>query len=152
MIQDILSDILVFLSSTVKFALGASAVITADLGVDGTIANILGGMIGIVIFTYLGEYIRTWIFSKYPSLNKRFSGRTRFLVKIKRTFGLGGIAFITPIILSIPIGVLFALDMTTNKRKVVTSMLLACAFWSIVLFVPYFVFDIDVMSWIKHKF
>ena len=153
MITEILSGILIFVSSTVKFALSASAVVTGNLGISGTVANVLGGITGIVIFTYMGAFIRTWAIKTFPDrFNKRFTKSTRFLVKVKQHAGLTGVAFLTPIFLSIPVGVMLALDLTTHKAKIVTSMALSCFFWSAVFFVPYYAFNIDVIGWFKHMF
>ena len=94
MILRFITDIVVFLSSTVKFALGASAVVGGNMGVSGSISSILGGITGIVIFTYLGSYIRVWLIKTFPKqLNKRFSRGSRFLVKVRQHAGLTGIAF-----------------------------------------------------------
>jgi hypothetical protein len=153
MILKFITDLIVFLSSTVKFALGASAVVTGNMGISGTVCNILGGITGIIIFTYLGGYMRIWVIKKYPDrLNRRFSRSTRFLVKVRQHGGLTGIAFLTPILLSIPVGVLLALDLNTKKTKIVYSMVFSCIFWSAVFFVPYFLFNIDVIGWVKGMF
>ena len=153
MILKFISDIVIFLSSTVKFALASSAVVTGNLGISGTVSNILGGITGIIIFTYLGGYIRIWLLKTFPNqLNKKFSRGSRFLVKVRQHGGLTGIAFLTPILLSIPVGVLLALDLNTHKTKVVSSMVFSCIFWSAVFFVPYFFFNINVIGWVKNMF
>jgi energy-converting hydrogenase Eha subunit A len=154
MVAEFISSILIFLSSTVKFALGASAVVTGNLGVSGTIANVLGGITGILIFTYLGSHIRLWFIRLFPQqFDRKFTKGSRFLVRVKQHSGLFGVAFLTPILLSIPIGVMLALDLTNHKRKIVTSMVFSCIFWSAVFFVPYYVFNIDLIGWVKsHKF
>ena len=153
MITLYISDILVFLSSTVKFGLGASAVIACDMGLPGTLSNILGGITGIILFTYLGSYIRSGLMTRFPVyFARKFSRGSRFIVKIKKHYGLNGIAFLTPILLSIPIGVLVALDLTTHKRQVVVSMVFSCIFWSMVFFVPYFFFNIDLIGWFRQQF
>jgi hypothetical protein len=153
MITEVLSGVLIFISSTVKFALGASAVVTGNLGISGTVENFLGGITGIVLFTYLGTYLRIWAIKTFPErFNKRFSKSTRFLVKVKQHSGLFGVAFMTPIFLSIPVGVMLALDLTTHKTKIVTSMTLSCIFWSAVFFLPYYAFNINIIGWFKHMF
>ena len=153
MILKLISDIVVFLSSTVKFAVGAAEVVTGNLGIPGTISNVLGGITGIIVFTYLGSYIRIWLIKRFPHrFNKKFSRSSRFLVKVREHAGLPGIAFLTPILLSIPVGVLLALDLTTHKVKIVSSMVFSCIFWSAVFFVPYYAFNINVIGWVKHMF
>jgi hypothetical protein len=137
----------------VKFALGASAVVTGNMGISGTISSVLGGITGILIFTYLGSHIRIWLIKTFPNqLNKRFSRSSRLLVKVRQHAGINGIAFLTPIFLSIPVGVMLALDLTTHKTKIVSSMVFSCIFWSAVFFVPYFVFNINVIGWVKNIF
>lgn len=153
MILKFISFILVFLSSTVKFALTSSAVVTGNLGVSGTVSNLLGGITGILVFTYLGSHLRIWLIKTFPNqLSKKFSRGSRFLVKVRKHGGLNGIAFLTPIILSIPIGVLIALDITKQKSKIVYSMVFSCIFWSAMFFIPYYAFNINVIGWFRHMF
>ncbi len=146
----IFSNLVVLVVSTVKFGFVASTVVAANLGIPGTISNLVGGIAGIFVFTQIDEYAQNWLIKTFPKRFKnKFSKRTRFLVKIKQTFGLAGIAFLTPIVLSIPVGVFFAMDLTTNKRKVIINMVVACIFWGAVFYVPYYVFNIDMMTWVK---
>ncbi len=153
MVLHILSDIFIFLSSTVKFALLTFTVITTDMGIPGTIANILGGLTGIVLFTYLGTNLRAWAIETFPErFGRKFSRQSRFLVKIRKHSGLFGVALLTPVFLSIPVGVILALSLTTHKRQIVTSMAVSCIFWSAVFFVPYYVFSINVIGWVKGMF
>jgi hypothetical protein len=74
------------------------------------------------------------------------------LVRVKQRFGLNGVAALTPILLSIPVGVLFALTLTHDKKKIMMSMILSIMFWATVLFLPYFVFNINILDWAKHLF
>jgi hypothetical protein len=153
MMLKFIGDLLVFLSSTVKFVLGASVVVTGKMGIPGTISSILGAITGVIIFTYLGGYIKVWLIKTYPNrLGARFSRMTRFLVRVRQHSGLTGIAFLTPILLSIPVGVFLALDLTSHKMKIVSSMVVSCIFWSAVFFVPYHAFHIDVIGWVRHMF
>ncbi|MCW3125443.1 MAG: hypothetical protein JWO03_1101 [Bacteroidetes bacterium] len=153
MILHILSDVLIFVSSTVKFALLTFTVITGNLGISGTVANVLGGLTGIIVFTYMGTYMRTWVIKTFPDrFDRKFTKGTRFLVKVRKHSGLFGVAFMTPIFLSIPVGVMLALSLTSHKRKIVTSMIVSCMFWSAVMFVPYYAFSINVIGWVKHMF
>jgi hypothetical protein len=146
----LLSSILVLFTSILKFSMGSLTAIAANLGLDGAIANIIGGIIGIVLFTYLGSFIQSWLGRHYPDVfGRRFSPTSRFLVKVKHKFGLGGIAAFTPIILSIPVGVLFALTLTHDKKKIILSMVISMLFWAAVLFLPYFLFHVSIIDLIK---
>lgn len=146
-------SILVFLGSIVKFSMASLTAIAANLGLGGSLANIIGGIIGIVLFTYLGSYMQEFLVRKFPKrFGRRFTSSNRFLVRIKQRFGLGGIAVLTPIVLSIPVGVLFALALTHDKKKILISMLMSMFFWATVLFLPYFLFNINVVDLIRGLF
>ena len=147
------SDLLVLLGSTLKFSMGSLTAIFYNLGLAGSLANIIGGTIGIVVFTYLGTFIQTWFIKHFPQyFGKKFTRTNRFLVSIKQKFGLGGIAAFTPIVLSIPVGVLFALALTHDKKKIMFSMIVSMLFWATVLFLPYFLFNINIFDWLKNMF
>lgn len=127
--------------------------IAADLGLGGSLANVIGGIIGIVLFTYLGTVIQDNLVRRFPrQFGRKFTRTTRMLVKVKQRFGLGGVAALTPIILSIPVGVMFALALTHDKKKILVSMITSILFWATILFLPYFVFDINIVVWVKQIF
>jgi hypothetical protein len=149
----IFSNLAILVVSAIKFGFVATTVVAANLGLSGTVYNMVGGVAGIFLFVQLDGIAQDWLISKYPNqFGKKFSKRTRFLARVKATFGLGGIAFLTPIFLSIPVGVFFAMDLTTNKKKVIYYMLLSCLFWGALFYVPYYVFKIDLAAWIKSFF
>jgi len=149
----IFSNLAILVVSAIKFGFVASTVVAANLGISGTVSNMLGGIAGIFLFVQIDGIAQEWLIRKYPNrFGKKFSKRTQFLAKVKGTFGLGGIAFLTPVVLSIPVGVFFAMDLTTNKKKVIYYMLISCLFWGALLYVPYYVFKIDMATWVKSFF
>ena len=151
--DNLLSSILVFLGSIVKFSMGTLTAIAANLGIGGSLANIIGGIMGIVLFTYLGSYMQDYLVKTFPKrFGRRFTSSNRFLVRIKQKFGLGGIAALTPIVLSILVGILFALALTHDNKKIMISMLLSMFFWATVLFLPYYLFNINVVDIITKLF
>jgi hypothetical protein len=62
---------------------------------------------------------------------KLFTRRNRRIVKIWKRYGLFGIAAITPIILSIPIGTLVANSLESDKKKILIYMLFSTFFWAV---------------------
>ncbi len=151
--ENLISSLFVFLGSLLKFSMGTIAAITADLGFEGSLANVIGGIIGIVLFTYLGSMMQDWVVKKFPKrFGRKFTSTNRMLVRVKRRFGLGGIAVLTPIALSIPVGVIFALTMTHDKKKIMIAMIMSLLFWATILFLPYFLFDINVIDLISNFF
>jgi hypothetical protein len=151
--ENLFSSILVFFGSLLKFSMGTVAAITADLGLGGSFANVIGGIMGIVLFTYLGSFMQDYLVRKFPNrFGKKFTRSNRFLVRLKTRFGLGGIAALTPIALSIPVGVMLALTVTHDKKKIILSMIMSVLFWAIILFLPYFLFDINVVDLLTNLF
>jgi hypothetical protein len=143
----IFTSVLILLGSILKFSMGSIAAMAANLGLTGALANVIGGIIGVVLFTYLGSFLQVWLTRHLPSyFSRKFTPTARFMVRVKQRFGLGGVAACTPIILSIPVGVLFALSLTHDKRKIVLSMIISVLFWAVVLFLPYFLFNINVVT------
>lgn len=62
-----------------------------------------------------------------------FTAHNRRVVKIWKKYGLVGLAFLTPILISIPIGTVIAAHYVHNKRKLFLYMFVAIVFWSLVM-------------------
>ena len=95
-----------------------------------TIETLIGGILGIVLFTQLGVDIEKWIAKRFSRKFKKFSWKNRMLVKLRRRWGLWGIALLTPIIIGIPIGVLLSIPLTTDKMKIIKPMVVSVIFWT----------------------
>ena len=102
------------------------------------ILTALGGTIGLIFFIHLSHLLK-WIFKTLIPVNSRannqkriFTKRNRFVVRIKQKWGLLGIAFLTPPLLSIPIGTTIAASLYKDKRQVFVTLLSAVLFWSFV--------------------
>lgn len=102
--------------------------------------GILSGTFGIFIFMYLSSGIlRFWNwFKRKTGLFKRkkpkkiFSKKTRRWVKMRNRFGLVGIAILTPILLSIPIGCFIAMRYYKNKKKIFLYLFISVVIWSFI--------------------
>ncbi len=128
---------------------------------------VIGGMLGVVIFTYLSKpffNLEHWVIRKFKKATSRpalfdlptvdvegdievnyeyieqhpvkkriFTKRNRRIVRIWKKYGLTGIAIITPVILSIPIGTIIANSLESNRKKIILYMLLSILFWSITM-------------------
>ena len=107
------------------------------------LSSCTGAIFGTVVFTYLFAGILKWwenlkvgmFTSKHPK--KIFTKFNRRVIKIKHRFGLIGIAILTPIFLSIPIGAFLAERFYKDKRKVIIYLSLSSVFWCFTL---YFIF------------
>ncbi len=64
---------------------------------------------------------------------KVFTKRNRKLVRIWRKYGLFGIALLTPVFLSIPIGTVIANSLVDNRKKIIIYMFFSVLFWSLTM-------------------
>jgi hypothetical protein len=64
---------------------------------------------------------------------KIFTPQNRRLVNIWRRYGLFGIAFLTPVLISIPIGTIVASRLIPNKKKIFLYMFVSITFWSVAM-------------------
>ncbi len=128
----------VFLLSTVKFVLG-SVPLALGFGfsfLKSLLVTTAGGFLGVFIFVNTSEYIlnkwheRKKIKKKITPFKKNFTRKNKLIVRTKRRFGLTGIALLTPLLLSIPIGSFIALRYFKNKHKVLVYLFGSVVFWS----------------------
>jgi hypothetical protein len=62
-----------------------------------------------------------------------FSKKSRMIVRLKLKYGLVGIAFLTPILLSVPVGTFIATKLSHNKLKIFAYVAIAIFVWSVAL-------------------
>ncbi len=128
----------VFLLSTVKFVLGGVP-LALGLGFSffkSFVVTCAGGFLGVFIFVNASEYIlEKWNKKKLEKkkitpFKKKFTRKNKIIVSTKRRFGLIGIALLTPLLLSIPIGSFISLRYFKNKKKVQLYLFGSVIFWS----------------------
>ena len=92
-----------------------------------------GMMASVLIFSMVGtEARKNWISRlrrKGTPLN--FTKKNRRIVMIWSRFGLGGIAFFTPVIFSPIIGTMLAVSFGVPTRRIVPAMLASALFWGL---------------------
>ncbi len=147
--EEIVKAIPVFLSSMLKFILGPLEGYGLHLHFLTTVVATLGGMMAsVVAFTFFGDWLRHGILKrsfqkKNPDENSqpkknRFSG---FIAK----YGLGGVAFLTPIFLTPIGGTLIAVGLGKPKNKILLFMFISAVFWAFVFtFIVYLLGRLDV--------
>jgi len=96
------------------------------------ISSIIGGILGIILFTQIGYDIERWLIKRFPNYFKKFSWKNRHLVRIRRKWGIWGIAFLSPILLGLPLGVTLSLTLTTDKMKIIKPMIISVIGWSLI--------------------
>jgi hypothetical protein len=170
--ESFLKILTLILISSVKFAFGPSFAYlneTYDFTwLETNIYAIMGGMIGVVIFMHISEWlialwerIREYVFKRKRRRNEMFSppvadtpelleihyqyvesmvpqkkiftSRTRKIVRIWKRYGLIGLAALTPVLFSIPIGTFFMSRLEKNKKKIVFYMFVSITSWSLLI-------------------
>lgn len=125
------------LFSSVKFLFAPSTVYLSGYTYFQTIAiTITGGIIGVVVFFFSGSAMFAFIndrFSSGQKQKKTFSKKNRFLIKVKSSWGLIGLAIISPSVISIPLGSLLAARYFRNDKRTLPVFIAAIIFWSFTL-------------------
>jgi hypothetical protein len=137
MLQHFLKYIPVAALSALKVLPGAALGTGAGLPAwENFLVVFSGGFLGIVLYTFLGQQIRTWSKArrrKKPDYQQRIQRNYRWAKKIKRVwnrFGIVGIAFLTPPLLSPPVGTLVAVALHETKTRIFLFMGVSMALWS----------------------
>ncbi|MCC6818995.1 MAG: hypothetical protein IT245_08905 [Bacteroidia bacterium] len=103
-----------------------------------------GGILGCFIFTYLGAALSKY-FSKFH-LFKFSNNKLRKFIKIKNSYGLFGIAMLSPILISIPVGCIISASFEHDKTKIIRYQIISVLFWSILLFGLKGLFNINLIK------
>ena len=86
---------------------------------------------------------------------KLFTPSNRRIVRFWQKYGLIGIAFITPIFLSIPIGTVIASSLAGNRKKVIVYMFFSVLFWTVFMTSMFQLFHakniIELQQQIQHE-
>ena len=134
---------LVYLPSTLKFIFGPLAGKAAGLHIITTMVCTIGGMMtSVVAFTYFGRWIRNGILKRFfGGAPKPLSERSKFVQYFLR-YELGGITFLTPLILTPIGGTLLAVGFGAPKEKIFFYMFISACCWSVILTLAvYFGYD-----------
>lgn len=125
----------VFLLSTVKFLGGPLAGSSMGLGFWPTMGLTVAGMMtSVFIISGVG---RAWVRHRQQQRRLRrepvFSKRSRNIIKVFRRFGMGGIAFLTPVLLSPIGGTVIATLLGVPRQRIMLHMLWSAVLWGGVL-------------------
>ncbi|WP_035563071.1 hypothetical protein [Hymenobacter sp. IS2118] len=121
----------VFLLSTVKFLGGPLAGASLGLSFWWTMSLTVAGMMtSVFIFSGIG---RVWMQHRQKQRRLRrapiFTTRSRNIIKVFRKFGMGGIAFLTPILLSPIGGTVIATLLGVPRQRILLHMLWSAVLW-----------------------
>jgi uncharacterized membrane protein len=145
----ILKILTVVLWSAVKYIVGISFAIGFGFNTLNTLLlTIGGGMLGVVVYLYLWDLILRIIYRFRPKKNKpiKFTPMKRKLVRFIKKYEVWGIAFLTPIILTPPIGTVLASSIEHNKWRIKLLMFMSFTFWTLLVLALKFIFKLDFGS------
>lgn len=130
---EILRAVPVYFSSMIKFILGPLGGYAAGLNIITTILTTVASMMTVVlVFAFFGEFMRKKVLSRLFKNRKVFSTRNRKFVTMWRKYGIIGVAFLTPLLLSPIGGTLLAVSFGTPKNKLIVYMFISAATWSVI--------------------
>ncbi|RZS96006.1 hypothetical protein [Cecembia calidifontis] len=132
MIPYILKFLAIWFASLFKFIAGPVLGAAANYSLLEIIAVTVSGMMtSVLLVTFLGEWFKShW---NFRLTSKRFSKKSRAIVKTWKKFGPIGIASITPLLLTPIGGTIILTAFNVAKRKIFTYMLVSALIWSTIL-------------------
>jgi hypothetical protein len=134
--------------SGLKYFIGLiNATFLFNLGfLPSVLLTVAGGMAGVFVFIYLDKLIiHYWRKLRGPKIRKvKITKMRRWIVRVRSTYGLAGIAILTPIFFQVPIGTLIAMRLIKDVKKVSLAMLASFTFFSLVFCGLYYGFGINV--------
>jgi hypothetical protein len=148
-VEDSLKYLSVYLASTVKFIGGPVAGISLGLTyLETVVFTVAGMMTSVVLFTYVGRAFGIWYSDYQRSKKKRvFTRRNRMIVKVWGTFGVIGIAFLTPLLFTPVFGPIIAAMLGGSKKIIILHMFWSAMLWGFVLTYIAFEFREFALEW-----
>lgn len=147
MLVEILKYLSVYLISMVKFIGGPVAGVAAGLTyMESVLLTIAGMMTTVVIFSIIGRAFSKWIAARRRADKKPvFNKKNRRIIKIWNSFGVVGVAFLTPVIFTPILGTVVAALFGASRKQIFIHMLWSAVVWSAVLNLMVFEFG-DIAS------
>ncbi len=141
--EEIVRALPVYLMSMLKFIFGPVLGKAAGLNLLTTMLVTVGGMMTAVFaFTYFGKFIREKILNRFFPEKSNEPKQNKKIVVFLKKYGLAGIAFLTPVILTPIGGTLLAVGLGNRREKIIIYMLISGCVWSVLLTLAvYFGYD-----------
>jgi hypothetical protein len=144
----------VTLVCTIKFIIGLGMALAYNFSpITFYLTTVGGGMVGVFIYLYLWDFIllikAKLVKPKPHIIHIKINKNIRKMVHFSRTWGIYGIALVTPTIISMPVGTLICRAIEKNKWHIKLVMFVSLSFWSLLIITLQYLFHIDVQSWFK---
>jgi len=114
-----------------KFIAGPVLGYLAGYSLFGIMAVTVSGMMSsVLIFTYLGEWLKRQWDKRIRRRRVVFSKKNRRIVKVWQKSGAAGVAFLTPLLLTPIGGTLVMTSFGVDRKTIITYMLASSVWWS----------------------
>lgn len=150
---EIIKYLSVYLVSMVKFFAGPLTGVTVGLTyIESVLLTIAGMMTTVIIFSVIGRAFSKWISARRRAKNKPvFNKSNRRIIKIWKNFGVAGVAFLTPILLTPIVGTVVAALFGAPRKQIFLHMLWSAIVWSALLNLMVFEFGDFASQFIELK-
>lgn len=137
-----LQILLVLILSSTKFLTAPITALNIGFGyIQTLLLTTLGGILGVLFFYFLSNafmLLFAWMGKRLgkkerPRKKRSFTWKNRMIVRVKRDYGLIGLAAITPTMLSIPLGTFLAARFFPDHRKVLIYLMVSVTVWSVLI-------------------
>lgn len=134
MITYILKFLTIFFACLFKFIAGPVLGAAAGFSLFEIVTVTVSGMMTTVFtITYLGDWFKSLWSLRITEKRKKFTPKTRRIIRIWKKFGILGIAFLTPIILTPIGGTIVLTTFNVKKRKIFLYMMGSALFWALIM-------------------
>ena len=134
MITYLIKFLTIYFACLFKFIAGPVMGAAAGFNLSEIVLVTVGGMMtSVIAMTYLGDWFKSHWNLRLTKNRKKFTPKTRRIVRVWKKFGPIGIAVLTPIILT-PIGGTIVLNaFNVEKKKIFFYMLASALFWALIM-------------------
>lgn len=130
------------------FAVASLYMTSWHWAVDYLIAT-AGGFSGVFVFTILAEKLSAYL-SRFERFRYKFKSKRRF-IKLRKGYGLMGIALLSPVMLSIPLGCLLSVAFENQKQKIIIYQCISILLWGFLFFGLKGLFNINLAEYFGIK-
>jgi hypothetical protein len=153
MLEELVKAIPVYLFSMLKFIFGPFGGYVVGLNLTTTILITVAGMMTVVIlFSYFGDFMRNKVLSRFFQRRKKFTVRNRKFVQFWRRYGILGVAFLTPLLLTPILGTILAVSFGAPRKQLILFMFVSASFWSVLLSTVIYIVGGEVTTIIEQYF